>query len=308
MSKVDEALRRAALEGPALLTPTAVEPAAVAVDATALNGFVREREAAVERPNVTNRPAPARTPSSAASGLPPRAASVGQRINYHASLEGKIVCSRETSALSVEQYRRLAAGLVTVQAERGIKTLMVSSSMPNEGKTLTVTNLALTLSEAYGRRVLLVDADFRRPCVHEMFGMMNTAGLAEALQADRRSPSAVSVSPNLSVVPTGQLGETAIGALSSERMRTFVANAAERFEWVLIDTPPIGLLSDANLVARLTDAVVFVVAAGVTPCEIVQRSLAEVGPERVIGIVLNRAPNETVSGHEYYGEYYGARR
>ena len=290
--------------------PTPVEPVASAVDESALNGYVRERDV-VERPHAAPRTAqaPAATPSKAPSPWARAAASDGNRaVRYHGSLEGKVVLSRETSAISVEQYRRLAATLVAAQSERGLKTLMVCSAMPSEGKTLTVTNLALTLSEAYARRVLLVDADFRRPCVHEMFGIMNTGGLAEALQSEQRSPPAIAISPTLSVVPTGQLAGTPIAALSSERMRNFVASAAERFDWVLIDTPPVGLLSDANLVARVTDGVLFVVAAGVTPYELVQRSLAEVGAERVVGVVLNRVDADALEAEQYYGAYHGARR
>ena len=217
------------------------------------------------------------------------------------------MCSRETSAVSIEQYRRLAATLLSIQTERGLKSLIVSSAMPSEGKTLTVTNLALTLSEAYGRRVLLVDADFRRPGVHEMFGVMNASGLAEALQSANRSPSLVPISATLSLVMTGHASSSPIAALSSERMRTFVADAAQRFDWVLIDTPPIGLLTDANLVARVTDGVLFVVAAGVTPYTVVQRSIAEIGADRIVGVVLNRADTPALKVHAYYDSYYGHR-
>ena len=82
--------------------------------------------------------------------------------------------------MSVEQYRRLAGAVHGLQVDRGLKTLMVTSAVPNEGKTLTVTNLALTLSESYKRRVLLIDADLRRPSVHDLFRIPNTTGLAES--------------------------------------------------------------------------------------------------------------------------------
>src|SRR5579862_1654902 len=284
MSRVDEALRRAALDGPTLHGPAPVEPAAVSVDESALSGFLGER-AHVDAPRPSDRGPQTRTivredPVNPAELRPSRPAPAERAPRYHTSLEGKSVVSRETNAASVEQYRRLAATLLSMQAERGLKTLIVSSGMPGEGKTLTITNLALTLSEAYARRVLLVDADFRRPSVHEMFGIMNTSGLAESLQSANRSPSMITISSTLSVVPTGHPGANPIAALSSDRMRAFVAGAAERFDWVLIDPRPIGLPFDANLLTGATDGVLFVVAAGITPYTVVQRSIAEIGADR----------------------------
>ena len=85
--------------------------------------------------------------------------------------------------MAVEQYRRLAGAMHEMQLTRGIKTLMVTSAIPHEGKTLTVSNLALTLSASYGREVLLIDADLRRPMVHDVFGVENREGLGEVLAA-----------------------------------------------------------------------------------------------------------------------------
>ena len=91
-------------------------------------------------------------------------------------------------------------------------------------------------------------------------------------------------------------------------MHAFVGDAAKRFDWVIIDTPPVGLLSDAQLVARTTDAVLFVVGADQTPYEIIQRCLSEIGSERVLGIVLNRASRSPQKVQDYYGSYYGSDR
>jgi capsular exopolysaccharide synthesis family protein len=293
MSRVDEALRRASsLDASNVHAPIAVEPTAVVVDESALNRY------AGERPPVVRSPARERSPIVSVGH--PR---LERATAFHASLEGKAVVSRETSTVSIEQYRRLAAALHAMQSERGLKTLMVTSAMPNEGKTLTVTNLALTLTESYARRVLLVDADFRRPRIHELFGLMNVAGLAECLRSTEASLKMIEVSPTLSVLPAGQGGNSANALLSSDRMRAVIADAALRFDWVLIDTPPVGVLSDAHLVARVTDGVLFVIAAGSTPYTLVQRSLAEIGADRIVGTVLNRVEARTFTAHDYYGRY-----
>ncbi len=307
MSRVDEALRRATSDVAVMRAPVAVEPAAAVVDKTALDRYAAEPQPR-ERETPARPSAPAAPPRSAvapAADLLKPSPARGSLAAFHRSLEGKVVTSRETSPVSIEQYRRLAVALIAAQAERGIKTLMVSSSVPHEGKTLTITNLAVTLSESYGRNVLLIDADMRRPCVHELFGLPNAFGLAEALRAPDAPIAPVEVSSKLHVLPAGHGNDSAMAQLSSDRMRALIAEAAARFDWVLVDTPPIGLLSDANLVARATEAVLFVIAAGTTPFQVVQKGIEEIGADRIIGTVLNRAGGQALNVHDYYGRYYG---
>jgi capsular exopolysaccharide synthesis family protein len=227
---------------------------------------------------------------------------------FHASLEGKVVVSRETSNLSIEQYRRLAATLHAVQAERGLKTLLISSAVPGEGKTLTATNLALTLSESYGRKVLLIDADLRRPSIHTSFGLANVVGLGDALRSANAEVNPIQISPTLSVLPAGPADRSPLAALTSERMRSLVAESASHFDWVLLDSPPVGLLSDAQLVSRVCDGVLFVIAAGATPYAMVQRSIAEIGADRIVGTVLNRVDMHVLTVHDYYGHHYAPTR
>src|SRR5262245_3287786 len=140
MSRVDEALRRASIDMTSLHAPVAVDPPAIAVDGSALDMYAGERRAQPARKPDTRPAIIATKPST----RPARHSAL------HLSLEGKAVISRETSPVSIEQYRRLATALHALQAERGLKTLMISSAVPHDGKTLTVTNLALTLSDSYG--------------------------------------------------------------------------------------------------------------------------------------------------------------
>lgn len=221
---------------------------------------------------------------------------------------GKLVAGAGPSQVSVEQYRRLAAVLHDVQIERGLKTLMVTSSRPGEGKTLTVVNLALTLSEAYGRRVLVIDADLRWPSVHQFFGVSNEIGLSEALATEQGELPLIKVSPQLTVLPSGQPGSNPLAGLTSERMRTLLDECAARFDWVLLDTAPVGFLPDAQLLSRLTRAVVFVIGAGSTPSAVVERAFAELDPESIIGTVLNRVEVDTIPGITYYNQTAGSTR
>jgi capsular exopolysaccharide synthesis family protein len=188
----------------------------------------------------------------------------------------------------VEQYRRLAATLHQVQLERGAKIVMIASANSGEGKTLTAANLALTLSESYRRRVLLIDADLRRPQMHHVFRVPSVSGLNEGLKAaeDQRLP-VVQLSPRLVLLPAGRPDPDPMGVLTSERMRRVITDAAAAFDWVILDTPPIVLLPDTNLLAAMVDLAVLVVAAGRTPHKMVMRALDILDRERVLGVVLN---------------------
>jgi capsular exopolysaccharide synthesis family protein len=217
----------------------------------------------------------------------------------------KIVLSAAAPPGSVEQYRRLAATLHHAQAQTGMKIVMVASAMPGEGKTLTATNLALTLSESYRRRVLIIDADLRRPTMHQIFDIPNIAGLNEALTTLDTLPPAFELSPRLTLLPAGRPNPDPIGILTSPAMRELVRNAGEGFDWVIIDTPPVGLLTDANLLAGMVDAVVMVVAAGRVSYRVLQKSVDALGRERIIGVVLNRVPDAPFGRAYQYEGYYG---
>lgn len=208
-----------------------------------------------------------------------------------------------SSAASIEQYRKLAAVLHEEQVRSQLKTVIVTSALPGEGKTLTVVNLALTLSESYGRRVLVVDADLRGPSLHDALNVANDRGLSEAL-TENEPVSFVPVSSTLAVLPAGAPGPTPLAALTSDRMGQILEECAAGFDWVLIDTPPVGVLSDAQVLARFAGAVLFVVGAGVTPAATVERAIAELGgPDAIFGVVLNRVEDRRIPSASYYGHY-----
>jgi capsular exopolysaccharide synthesis family protein len=214
---------------------------------------------------------------------------------------GKLVLNTDLEPTSVEQYRRMAARLHLAQAQQGTKLVMVTSALVGEGKTLTATNLALTLSESYKKRVLLIDADLRRPGVHELFRIPNFTGLNDGIRSDEdRKVPVIRVTDRLSVLTAGRPDPDPMSVLSSDRMRRVLADAAAAFEWVVIDTPPVALLSDAHLLAMLVDTVVLVVRAGVTPLQAIQKAAQAVGRDRVLGVVLNGAARAPRSVYHYY--------
>ena len=207
----------------------------------------------------------------------------------------------------VEQYRKVAATLHHAQKERGTRVLMIASAMASEGKTLTASNLALTLSESYRRRVLLIDADLRRPSLQTVFQVPNIYGLGDLLKgAGSGKLSVFDVNPWLAVAPAGRPDPNPISGLTSERMRQLLEDATASYDWVIIDTPPVGLLPDANLLAAMVDVAILVIAAGRTPYRLVERAVSALGRDRILGAVLNRVEAATSGGYDYY-HYYGTR-
>ncbi len=187
---------------------------------------------------------------------------------------------------------------------------MMASTLAGEGKTLSATNLALTLSESYRRRVALIDADLRRPTVHDMFGLPNVSGLNDVLSANGASCEIFDVSPCLSVLTAGRPNPDPISGLTSDRMRWLVAAAAKEFEWVILDTPPVGLLPDAGLLGNIVDTVVLIIAAGRTQYRMVHQTVEAIGRDRIFGVVLNRAAVDPLWGGygAYYYQTYGSDR
>ena len=222
-----------------------------------------------------------------------------------ATLSEKVVVDDNMAPASREQYRRLAAVLHDAQASTGFRVVMIASAVPAEGKTLTATNLALTLSESYHNRVLLIDADLRKPTLHQVFRIQSSTGLIDGLEAPGDVKLIVrQVSSRLSVLPAGRPTADPMAALTSSRMRRLIDEAKELFDWVILDTPPLTLLPDAHLLSSLVDGVVLVIRANATPHELVKRAADVIGRQRIAGVVLNHAEARVQPGYNDYSHGY----
>ena len=226
---------------------------------------------------------------------------------------GSLMSGGQTFSIGIEAFRNLRTSLIWSDGGEALKTLVVTSAAPGEGKTLTAANLAVTL--AYdGLRVLLVDCDIRRPRVHGLFRMPRSPGLMELLTASHH-PSGDPVSgpdairdtsiAGLSVLTCGALPSNAANLLSSTRMRVLLDELREQYDIIVLDTPPVLATADAGIVASLTDGVLLVVRAGATDRNAAQRAyqqLANVGA-RVVGTVLNDPGGQVAKEGDYYYPY-----
>lgn len=273
MNRVDEARRRA----PEALPPLPVVTSEAVSDAL----FPSEVHGGEVRP-----PTPVVVADADKSPL--------SFLEHDKATRYRFVVSPAVSVESREQYRLLAATLHKGQLENGLKVVMVASAVTGEGKTLTAVNLALTLSESYQRRVVIVDADLRRPAVHRVFQLDNSNGWASGL-SDSQGASDLWTLPlrwmtgRLAVVTAGESVADPMAGLTSERMRCLIQLARETFDWVIVDTPPLGVLPDAGLVAALTDKAVLVVKAASTPYDLVIKAADALGRQKIAGVVLNGA-------------------
>jgi len=311
MSRIDEALRRARGEvgSPSLPTaPGAGEAGTGAHDLEVEPWHFDPQEGEEARRASARPPAPLPEPHDGSPAIPrsaPGEPSLALFQGFSKVVSEKLVVTPDIAPASVEEYRKLAATLHHAQVDRGIRSVLITSAVVGEGKTLTATNLALTLSESYRRHVLLIDADLRRPSLHEVFQVPNVSGLNDGLDAGAdRKLSIVQVSPRLSILTAGKPDPDPMGNLSSPRMQRVLKEATERFEWVIIDTPPVAIMTDANLLAAMVDVAVLVVLAGRTPFHALETAVQAIGREKILGVVLNRVEDSVGNGGYPYRGYY----
>jgi len=309
MSRIDEALRQAGLRSepnlPSSQAPAGLESFPIGPDA--------EPEAPVRLPErlTAAPPASARQPEPQPRPVAPPPPQAVQDLSAERSrtmkvpAAEKLVVHDKTGQACIEQYRRVAALLHQMQEERGTKVLMIASARPGEGKTLTAANLGLTLSESYRRRVLLIDADLRRPSLNTLFKVRSMTGLSERLKGNGHGPLRVlELSDSLALLPGGVPDTDPMAGLTSGKMPQIIEQAGASYDWVILDTPPLALQPDASLLAGMVEAVVFVIAAGLTPSSIIQHSIETVGREKIVGIILNRIDNSDLDEAAYYSYYY----
>lgn len=280
--------------------PAPVNGAPAVPDATrpGATGFVTQRRGAT--PAVTHAPEMPAVPDPKDEGL-------GVFGGFDASVDERVTVSKGMPPVSVEQYRRLAATLHHAQADRGIRSVMITSAVTGEGKSLTATNLALTLSQSYRRRVLLIDADLRRPSMHRIFQVPNVSGLTDGLkQPEERKLAIIEIADKLALLTAGRPDPDPMGSLTSDRMRRILEEAMTKFDWVVIDTPPVALLPDANLLAAMIDVALLVIGATNTPYDLVQRAVDSIGRDKIMGVVLNKVDNTGFAGDARYHSYYAA--
>ncbi len=232
-----------------------------------------------------------------------------EEIPYRPTPESLLlgVSGEEGVAGPSEEFRTLRTRLNHLQSLQPIRSLVVTSPSPAEGKSFTAANLAIAESQLADNPTLLADFDFRRPVVHTHFDIDRSPGLTDYLQGKAELPEVIRKVAGLDlwVMPAGEPVMNPLELLNLSRARRTLDDLNSLFRWVILDTPPLLFAADANLLATVCHATLLVVRIGATTVDSVTRSMQSLCENNVVGIVVNGARRgELYSKYTYYHSYY----
>jgi protein-tyrosine kinase len=208
----------------------------------------------------------------------------------------------QQAVLGNEEFRTLRSRLHQLQEHRPLRKLLVTSPLPEEGKTFVAANLAQAIACQEGRQVLLIDGDLRAGCLHECLGTFRTPGLSDYLlnEIDEFKVMQRGSMKNLVVIPAGSAVSNPTELLGNGRIKTLLNRTESLFDWIIIDSPPSTLVSDATLLADYCDGVLLVVRSNVTRSDAILKARHEFRDNQLVGVVLNGVQ---ATPSAYYGSY-----
>jgi protein-tyrosine kinase len=217
-----------------------------------------------------------------------------------------VFINSELSPQGAEQFRTLRSRLYQLRSSQTLRTILITSSVPTEGKTFVTNNLAQAIVRQPDRRALIIDADLRCARLHVPLGAPSAPGLTDYLRGETDEMSVIQHGPegNLCFIPGGNEVTNPSELLSNGRLKKLLDRVSPVFDWVLFDSPPCIPVADANIVADFCDGVILVVKAGSTPLELAQKACQELSGRNVVGVVLNSV-DKGMSYSSYYYESYG---
>lgn len=218
----------------------------------------------------------------------------------------KLVVAANPRSVVSEQFRTLRSNITFSAVDRELKTILVTSSLPGDGKSTISANLA-TLFAQDGKRVLFVDADMRKPTVHFTFSLSNAAGLSSVLTQQRLAGEVIresEISSNLHVMTSGPIPPNPAELLGSRSMTVLMNEMAQQYDMIVFDAPPVLSVTDAQIMANKVDGTILVVNTGETEKENIEKAKDLLGnaQARILGAVMN---NFEVDKDHYYYQYYG---
>ncbi len=233
-----------------------------------------------------------------------------QPVEYESSRE--LVVLDELDTLITDRYRLLFAKIDLISRKEGKKVIAVTSALKGEGKTTTTSNLSVVSARDFGKRVLIIDGDFKNPSVAKAFGMDKSSGLLNVINKEHSLDDAMKEGPvnGLKVLTMGKLsGEENEGGReeghiwTSNGMKDVLADARDRYDYIWIDAPPILPLFDMSVISETVDGILIVIRAGETSEAVLSQAVKVLGSNKVIGSVLNRSKRTWGSRPYEYGYY-----
>jgi len=303
MSRIHEALKKAEQERAAAQPPDS----SPSLPSTATEVIPRAREGSDEAPSIFKH-------SAAIASQPGNLKRFEDLIkqcahpHWHPDPNVNIFSNPALSATAAEQFRTLRSRLYQLRGSQQLRTILVASSVPAEGKTFVTNNLAQAIVRQPDRRCLIIDADLRCSRLHVPLGAPPSPGLTDNLlgNADEATVIQHGHEGNLCFIPGGKEVANPSELLLNGRLKTLLERVTPIFDWVILDSPPLLPVADASLLADHVDGVILVLRAASTPTQAAERACQELQGRNVIGVVLNAVEQSQTYGSYYYAGYgYG---
>lgn len=230
------------------------------------------------------------------------------RNHKEGRLDDTLITFHAPQSAEAEIFKILRTNILFPASGRPPKTILVTSALPEDGKSFVISNLAISIARGVEEHVLLIDGDIRKPAIHQRFGMKDASGLSEYLARGDDIAAMIHKTPieKLKIIPAGDPPPNPAELMSSKKMKALLNEVKSRYDdrYILIDSPPPAMASETNAVAQYVDAIIIVVRAGKTPRDAVADTIEHIGKEKLIGIVLNQADSSSTKFYGYEKTYY----
>lgn len=229
-----------------------------------------------------------------------------QSLRVLVPLQSRLVCVTDKESLAAEKFRFLAVRLRQLRQSRPLKKVLITSAVPQEGKSMAAANLACTLARRGQQRTLLLEGDLRRPSLSRMFGLGKIPGICEWLQGETGATTSIYhlEGPGLWILPAGSTPRNPLELMQSGRLSALMNQLTAWFDWIVVDSPPVLPLADTSVWMRLADGILLVTRQGTSEKKQLQRGLEAIEQSKLIGALLNCSTNAAHS--DYYYHYHPA--
>jgi protein-tyrosine kinase len=224
-----------------------------------------------------------------------------QSLQVSLDPQSQLVSVMDSSSLAAEAFRLLSVRLRHLRRDRTLKKVLITSTIPQEGKSMVAANLACTLALKTRQRILLLEGDLRRPTLSKILGLGKNPGLSEWLEGERGLEASIYhlEDPNLWILPAGRSPSNALELLQSGKLSTLMDKLIVWFDWIIIDSPPVLPLADTSVWMRLADGILLITRQGTTEERQLQRGIEAIEPKKLIGAIVNSSKNASASDYYY---------